>query len=70
MWKDGIINGYLFEAKVYEESSEYGINEGRISKLDISKTRKILCSYDRGWDIRPKEEEVKDIYQDIVKRFN
>lgn len=28
MWKDGIINGYLFEAKVYEEPSEYGINRG------------------------------------------
>ena len=70
MWKDGIINGYLFEAKVYAEPSEYGINEGRISKLAISKTGIILCSYGRGWDIRPEGEEVKAVYQEIVKRFN
>lgn len=70
MWKDGIINGYLFSAKVFEEPSEYGIDEGRISKLNISKTGEILCSYDRGWDILPKTEEVKAVYQDIVKRFN
>ena len=70
MWKDGIINGYLFEAKVYEEPSEYGINEGRISKLDISKTGECLCRYDRGWDIRPEGEEVKAVYQEIIKRFN
>lgn len=70
MWKDGIINGYLFEAKFYEEPSEYGIDEGRISKLAISKTGKILCSYERGWDIRPEGEEVKAVYQEIVKRFN
>ena len=70
MWKDGIINGYLFSIKVFEEPSEYGINEGRISKLEISKTGKILCSYDRGWDIRPEGEEVKAVYQEILKRFN
>lgn len=67
MWKDGIINGYLFSIKVFEEPSEYGINEGRISKLNISKTGKILCRYE---DILPKTEEVKAVYQDIVKRFN
>lgn len=70
MWKDGIINGYLFEAKVYAESSEYGINEGRISKLDISKTGECLCRYDRGWDILPEGEEVKAVYREIIARFN
>ena len=70
MWKEGIINGYLFEAKVYAEPSEYGINEGCISKLEISKAGECLCRYDRGWDILPKTEEVKAVYQDIVKRFN
>ena len=37
MWKEGIINGYLFYAKVYEGPSEYGIDKGRVSKLEISK---------------------------------
>ena len=33
----------------------YGINGGRISKLWIKMDGKVIASYDRGWDIKPDE---------------
>ena len=44
-------------AKVYDEGSEYGINEGRISKLMIKVDGVTTLSYDRGWDIEPDEND-------------
>ena len=37
MWYEGCMDGYHYQAKVYDEGSIYGINEGRISKLWISR---------------------------------
>ena len=34
-WWEGTIEGYHFQAAVYDEPSEYGINEGRTSKLMV-----------------------------------
>ena len=65
-WREGMIEGYHFQAAVYDEPSVYGIDEGRISKLmvwDETKrqcrrgySRTILMNYDRGWDIEPKAQ--------------
>ena len=64
-WTDGRIaipnvgqNGlhiYEFCAKVYDLPSKYGINEGRISKLNVKdvKTNTEVIGYDRGWYIEP-----------------
>ena len=70
MWVKGhfYINGirYLFNAKVFEQGSEFGINGGRISKLWIVKDITInpwnyfvncpVVNYDRGWDVEPRDE--------------
>ena len=57
MWRKGtlVIKKQLLTycAKVYDEGSEYGINEGRISKLEVRQDNKLLLNYDRGWDIEP-----------------
>ena len=65
-WVKGTVNGYHFQAKVYDEPSVYGINEGRISKLMVwdeaqrqqhrNIFRAALMNYDRGWDIEPQPE--------------
>ena len=59
-WITAIIEGRWVLAKVYDEPSTYGINNGRVSKLAISKTDKrdptkayfpqICFNYDRGLD--------------------
>jgi len=36
MWKQGVFERYFWIAKVYDESSEFGINNGRVSKLTIN----------------------------------
>jgi len=60
MWKQGAIGipngkgGYTsvkYYAKVYDEPSEFGIEEGRISKLSLTQNGKIVYNYDRGLDL-------------------
>lgn len=63
LWKEGtigipvdgktVIAHYI--AKVYDEPSVYGINEGRISKLQIKIDGVEVAAYDRGWDLEPEE---------------
>ena len=43
--------------KAYEEGSAYGIDEGRISKLLITIGGETVANYDRGWDIKPAEDD-------------
>ena len=58
MWRKGTlyIKGIVlsYSAKVYDEGSEFGINNGRISKLEIRKDGELILNYDRGWDIKPE----------------
>lgn len=74
MWKQGQIkvNGTTvdFVIKVFEKSSEFGINGGRISKLNIRLGNKELANYDRGWDIKPTTEIGKEALNKILKRYN
>lgn len=66
LWKEGTIgcpvNGETkiahYWAKVYDEGSEYGINDGRVSKLTIKIDGKTVVNYDRGWDIEPADDDV------------
>ena len=65
MWRTNTINGYEYYAKVYDESSINGINEGRISKLTVSKNGEEIASYDRGWDVEPAAEHRKAVEEII-----
>jgi hypothetical protein len=65
-WVNGTIDKFNFQAKVYDEGSKYGINNGRVSKLaiwneEIRQEKQnfldaCIVNYDRGWDIEPTEE--------------
>ena len=69
MWMFGSIDGYEYEAKVYDLGSEYGINGGRISKLYVTKAGRVVINYDRGWDIKPKTAEANRILQAILQKY-
>ena len=71
MWSQGILDGYTYRVKHYENGSEFGIDGGRISKLIIRKTgeTKDLCNYDRGWDVEPADE-VKAVYAKLISMYN
>lgn len=71
--KDG---KYFIGIKVYSEPSTFGIKKGRVSKLYIQDADKRaggkgfgsnLALYDRGWDTKPVNNEIKNLVNQIVK---
>lgn len=81
LWKEGTIgipqpDGTLkvarFWVKSYDEGSEYGIDEGRISKLTIKINGETVVNYDRGWDVYPDEndEATMTAYEIILNEYN
>ena len=63
LWKEGgmkVGNSiFRFWAKVYDLPSDYGIENGRISKLSLHRNGELVCNYDRGWDIEPVDDDTK-----------
>lgn len=82
MWKNGnfTINGVplKYEAKVFQEPSELGINEGRISKLEVAMDLGdgkwhpafTIVSYDRGWVLEPDDEVSKKALDYILDLYD
>ena len=79
LWHQGVIgipnkNGKMkaaeFWVKAYDEGSEYGIEEGRISKMEIRINGQTVCNYDRGWDIYPETEEANIAYAILIQQYN
>lgn len=78
MWKQGsigILNGkgeftsVRYCAKVYDEPSNFGINEGRISKLELRQNGKIVYNYDRGLDIDYQTKEAELALAILLKEY-
>ena len=55
--KDGSSKIAHYWVKAFEEGSEWGINGDKISKLSIKLDGKWVVNYDRGWDIKPDEND-------------
>ena len=83
LWKEGTIGipgegkGLTGKAtichyivKSYEEPIEYGIDKGRISKLEIMIHGKIVCRYDQGWDIKPSGRESEIALAILMQQYN
>lgn len=74
MWKEGSIliggKGYRYWVKQYDEGSQLGIVGGRISKLMIKRGGEIVCNYDRGWDIKPVDEDTEFALAILIKDYN
>jgi hypothetical protein len=75
-WVKVIVGNYTFSAKLFDEGSVFGINEGRVSKLMIwdeqIRYEKLdifeaaIVNYDRGWDIKPETEEQIAIFDAVM----
>lgn len=57
-WYSFNFDGLTGQAKVFDEPSQYGINQGRISKLSINGGDISLYNYDRGLDFSYIKDEV------------
>ena len=82
MWQEGTIGipvkkeaekEYIavhYALKVYDEPSEFGINNGKISKLQLTQNGEIIANYDRGWDIHPTTKEAELALCILLNRHN
>ena len=75
MWTEGSIkienSIFHYWVKAYDEpSEEYGINGGKISKLMLKSKGKVVCNYDRGWDIKPADESTEKALQILLYAKN
>ena len=75
MWSKGAIevNGksIFYCVKHFEEPSEdYGIEGGRISKMQLKTGGRMTLNYDRGWDIEPEDEASQLAYAILLHRYN
>ena len=74
MWREGSIkigeDIFRYWIKQYGGGSVYGIECGRISKLMIKRNGEIVCNYDRGWDIKPVDEDTEFMLAILIKDYN
>lgn len=74
-WSEGslLINGKVLKywVKHFDEPSEFGIMQGRISKLEIRLDGEaITCSYDRGWDKQAEDKESMIALGYLLRKYN
>ena len=74
MWSEGSIKvrNSLFHywVKHYDEPSEYGINEGRVSKLTLKRNGEIVYNFDRGLDVEAVDEDTELALAILLKEYN
>ena len=74
MWKEGTLeigaSVFTYCIKVYGEGSDYGIDEGRISKLMLKCDGKVVVNYDRGWDVEPSDTDAALAKDILIHEYN
>lgn len=65
-YSDGPYGG---QVKLYGTPSEYGINNGRASKLSMNYNGKPLLNYDRGWDTPSGKLELAPEHQNFYNNL-
>ena len=74
-WYEGYVDGYFVYARVFQDPSKFGINDGRISALIIaphqgSGVRDALVNYDRGWDRGLPAAKYRPIVEQVFEDFH
>ena len=82
MWQEGTIGipaskttgkgsvAVHYILKAYDKPSKFGINNGKISKLQLKQNGKIVANYDRGWEIHPTTKEAEMTLCILLTRHN
>jgi hypothetical protein len=71
-WLEGTVNRYpeyRFHAKVYDVGSVHGIEQGRISKLQVRLRDRVVMNYERGWDQVPISRRDRQVLEEILAGF-
>ena len=59
-----------YYCKHFDEPSQYGIENRRISKLTLKQNGKIVYNFDRGLDIEPQTAEAESTLAILVHEYN
>ena len=74
MWKEGALkvrnSVFKFSVKHFDEGSQYGIENGRISKLMLKRDGVTVCNHDRGWDILPVDDDTETALEILKLEYN
>ncbi len=79
MWTQGAIgipsgNGGMtsvsYWVKHYDNESQFGIDNGRISNLTLVQDIKVVYNYDRGEDVEPQTSEAEKALAILLKEYN
>ena len=79
MWKEGTIGVKNSEGRMeaihywckhFDESSDWGIEGGRISKLMLKQGNKVVYNFDRGEDVKPQTAEAKTALAILLHEYN
>ena len=79
MWTQGAIGipsgncgmtSVSYWVKHYENESQFGIDNGRISKLTLVQDSKVVYNYDRGEDVGPQTSEAEKALAILLKEYN
>ncbi len=74
MWTTGaiLIKGkvYKYQVKHFKNGSQFGIEEGRISKLFVTRDDMVVLNYDRGWDTEAQNEGTELCLAILMKEYN
>ena len=74
MWTHGITNyngkTYHYSVKHYEETSCFGYDEGRASKIWIQRDGITVFNFDRGDDVFPADKDTETVLRMLLERFN
>ena len=75
-WIKGVKGKFEICAKVFSVPSDFGIQNGRISKIQICDVSQphwgfegCYMNYDRGWDITPTTEDAFDFLNQLLEAF-
>lgn len=74
-WYVGRVGSYHFEALVFVESSQYGIDGGQVSKLYLwaagprNKRGESLAVYERAWEQEPTAE-IRPVVEFVVQELS
>jgi len=74
VWYVGRVEKLHFEALVFTEPSQYGIDGGQVSKLYVwagpkKKRGRALAAYERGWELEPGED-VRQVVERLVEELS
>lgn len=59
-----------YAADYFEAPGSYGIDGGRISKLIMTSSGKVIASYDEIWEVMPEGEDAEAALQILMKEYN